>query len=78
MRAGGKPGGNGPDPLLLLFLPAGAWYVFWMFEYDELTEGVNTFLVFIGLPAVLFAFFLWLDVRLPVLLVEGLVQPGNY
>jgi hypothetical protein len=64
--------------LLLLFLPAGAWYVFWMFEYDELSEGVSAFLVFIGLPAVLFAFFLLFNFRLPVALPESWVIPGIY
>jgi hypothetical protein len=47
--------------MMMLFVPAAVWYVFWMFALDELLEGVSLLVIYLFLPGfvlvVLFALF---------------------
>jgi hypothetical protein len=36
--------------LLVAYLPAGVWFLFWMFALEDMLEGLSLFLIYIFLP----------------------------
>jgi hypothetical protein len=61
--------------LLLLYLAGGVWFVFWVFELDELLEGASVLLIYIGIPCLLFAYPMMNWQWWPVPFVASFLQP---
>jgi hypothetical protein len=56
----GVPAGIVHIVLLMLYLPAATWFVFWIFAFEELLEGFSMLVIFHLIPGLLLALLVWL------------------
>lgn len=62
--------------LLMAYLPAAVWHLFWSFACDDLGEGLGILVVYILLPSLLLGLLLLFGVRFPITLAESWIGPA--
>jgi len=69
------PGGIVHLVFLLLFVPAGVFYIFWMYAFDEIYEALSVMLIFVGIPGFVFLLFMALNIDWPIWLAKRWLLP---
>ena len=59
-RGAGFPIGPIHLVMVMLYLPVGVWYMFWMFEMEDLLGGLSVFFLYILLGAIPVLIFGWM------------------
>ncbi len=65
---GGVPVGVTHVVVMLLYIPAAVWFLFWIYALDEMPQGASVLLLFVFLPGLPLALLWWFG--LPVALAD--------